>query len=226
MSTRAEVLERLYALVDDNAHMTTYFRGTRHVKSHLDSFGDETLLLLDAAVRDEVTGKEVTARTILLLTTLQQRNLEPVVRNIVIFAEARHRYAEDMSIFSKTWKVYHPVEKYIRTRVCGAHNALETAAQRKVMISLFHGIFALLDHSLLAYSSRVLDSYVVQILMREDIQKPEYQTVLDSFQRHPESADRMYPVIAERGPVHAGLLEAVVFFGDDEVPKSIMSGTL
>lgn len=226
MNTREDALEQIFSAVDaTDTSQRDYFYGRQIIKDRFNSFNDETVLRLARSFSDKEVGETVTYRTVLLLGSGQRKNLESVVRNIMIFAHAEKSYMSAMNMsVHKPWEVFAPVEKFARTKVCGMHNVLETPAQEQQMLAVLHGHFALVQYFMREHNL-YYEKYVTKMMMNGDYLEG-YAEVLDVFARHPEEVDRLSAFVSVRGAVDPKLLEAVVFFGNDGLPKSMMAGAL
>jgi hypothetical protein len=227
MSAREELLLRLDAVAKANAHYVNRWRSANHIKDDLAAFCDETLVMLDKAIRDEGVSDTVIRRVMGLLTSGQRKNLESVVRNIVICAETEKHYTTLIDTpINNSWKVFAPVEKYARTVVCGMRNALETPTQAKQIISVFHGVMAVAQNFAATNDLYYFDAYVIQHVLYAMSKEQHFSEVMSVFRDHPEESQRLHDFVVLRGLVDSHLLEAVVFFGDDGLPKPMMTGIL
>jgi hypothetical protein len=228
MNTREDVLARLDALVDLNEDLTSRWGNVRDVKKYLRSFSDATLISLDTVTRNEHLSGVVTYRIIALLSSGQRKGLERVVRNIILFAEVEDHYCKLMSVpASNPWKTFGAVEAYARNRVCGKGSVMETPAQAQQMLGVFHGFFALVRHFLTSNDMSRCDYYVTQMVLHgSSREEPHFDGIIEVFQKNSDDAQRLYDFVSSRGYVDPKLLEAVVFFGDDELPSSLYSGVL
>jgi hypothetical protein len=227
MTTREEALVLIRQTVDNNAELTSFLVRLPDVKSKFDRFSDSTLLDLADAFRNDRIAERVAHRVTLLLSTTQQKSLEYVVRNIILFADVERYYTQLMNISTrKQWKTFAVIEAYARRRVCGEHPTIETAEQRKQMVAIFHGVFALARHFMTESKMEYCDGFVTKYVMRDVYQYPLQHELLDVFQNNPDQSARLFDFVADRGPVEKRLLEAVIFFGDDELPSSLFSGVL
>jgi hypothetical protein len=226
MSTREESLTRLHAVVDDHPDLLSRAWAARGVKEKLDTFSDETIQRLEALLKDEILGAAAIKRTFALLETSQVKNLESVVRNIIIFAEAEKHYTDKLGIrTNKPWKVFSHIEKYAHTRVCGVHNAVETTAQAKQMIAVFHAVIALVQSFSTENDLSYFDSYAVRYVMANEVNNGKASDMIEVFQKNPTESARLFDFVTTRGTVDPKLLEAVLFFGDD-LPSAVFSGVL
>lgn len=222
MNTREESLTRLHGAVD----VMSYTWAARSVKEKLDTFSDETIRRLDTLLADETLGAAATKRVVALLDTSQVKNLESVVRNIIIFAEVENDYTEKLGLrVNKPWGIFKNIEKYAHTRVCGVHNAVETPDQAEQMIAVMKAVLALAQKFATGSALPYFDSYVVKYVMANDVTTDEASAMIEVFQKNPKEADRLFDFVASRGTVDPKLLEAVVFFGDD-LPSAVFSGVL
>jgi hypothetical protein len=228
MNTRDDVLTRLDSLADLNEDLTTAWIGVNKVKEHFRTFSDETLFSLDAVTRNESLQSVVVYRVVALLSSGQRKGLERVVRNIALFAEVEDHYCKLMSVpASKPWKTFGAVEAYARKRVCGSGSVMETPEQAQQMLGVFHGFFALVRHFLTSNDMSRCDYYVTQMVLHQTSrEEPHFDGIIEVFQKNPNDAQRLYDFVSTRGYVDPKLLEAVVFFGDDELPSSLYSGVL
>lgn len=197
-------------------------------------FNDETLAMFTDALQSETIGGEVTARSMLLLTSGQHNSLEVTIRNIVIFAEPEVPHFAALELKSKTWKATHPVESYARKLVCGNKGVLETPEQVPAMIAASHALFAIIGaHCALNDLSLYFVENTARSLVRR-IDKnellPEYKTdtpltgaheVIDFFIAHPEHALQLSEFVYERGIVDPAVLEGVL-----TSPKALAVGVL
>lgn len=222
MNTREESLTRLHGAVD----VMSYTWVARSVKEKLDTFSDETIRRLDTLLADETLGAAATKRVFALLDTSQVKNLESVVRNIIIFAEVENDYTVKLGLrINKPWKIFRDIEKYAHTRVCGVHNAIETPEQAKHMVAVMIAVLAFAQQFATASDLPYFDSYVVKYVMANEINTDEASAMIEVFQKNPKEADRLFYFVTSRGTVDPKLLEAVVFFGDD-LPSAVFSGVL
>jgi hypothetical protein len=222
MSTREESLTRLRTVVDEQS----YTWAARGLKEKIDTFCDDTIQRLDTLLADEALGEAATKRTLALLNTSQVKNLESVVRNIIIFAEVEKHYTDNLGLrTNKPWKTFSDIEKYAHTRVCGVHNAIETPAQAKQMVAVLHAVIALVQNFATENDSLYFDSYAVRYVMANEVNNGKASDVIEVFQQNPSEAERLFDFVASRGTVDPKLLEAVLFFGDD-LPSAVFSGVL
>jgi hypothetical protein len=222
MNTREESLTRLHGAVD----VMSYTWVARSVKEKLDTFSDETIQRLDTLLADETLGAAATKRVFALLDTSQVKNLESVVRNIIIFAEVENHYTVKLGLrANKPWKIFGKIEKYAHTRVCGVHNAVETPAQAKQMVAVFQAVIALAQNYATENDFPYFDGYVIQHVMVKEINTGNADAMIEVFQQNPSEAARLFDFVATRGNVDPKLLEAVVFFGDD-LPSAVFGGVL
>lgn len=226
MSNRQSGLNRIKKTVEENA--STYFpyaHSARRVMEKIDAFNDDTIEMMAEAFRSKPVHPAILERTMLLLSTGQIKNLEPTIRNIIIFAEAEAPYKKSLDMRSSTFKKLHPVERYARKYVCGAPNALETPEQVPLMIAAMHAIFGMLTCYI---SVNNLDAYLltdttrgfVKRLDKGNLDTPKYYEnwqmqdlhgayeLIDFFIAHPEQAERLSVFVAQRGIVDADVLES------------------
>lgn len=197
-------------------------------------FNDDTIAMFADALQSETIGREVTARSMLLLTSGQVKGLEPTIRNIVIFAEAEVPHYAALELKSKTWKATNPVETYARKLVCGNKGVLETPEQVPAMIAASHALFAIIG----SYTKlNDLHLYFVEQTSRSLVRRidknellPEYKTdtpltgaheVIEFFMAHPEHALQLSEFVYERGIVDAEVLESAIIS-----PKALAVGIL
>lgn len=226
MSTREESLIRLHAVVDSHLNLLSYAWHGKSAKEKLDSFNDDTLQRLDILLADEVLGEAAIKRTMAFLDTTQVKNVESVVRNIIIFAEVEKQCTEKLSIrTNKPWKVFGKIEAYAHTRVCGVHNAIETPAQAKQMVAVLHGVVALCQNFAAENNFQYFDGYVVRHVMATEVYTEKASSMVEVFQQNPKEAERLFDFVTGRGTVDPKLLEAFLFFGED-IPSAVFSGVL
>lgn len=226
MSTREESLTRLHAVAGDRLEQMSRTWEIREVKEKLDTFSDNTIQRLDTILADEKLGEAAAKRVFALLITSQVKNLESVVRNIIIFAEVENHYTVKIGIrTNNSWKFFNKIEKYAHTRVCGVHNAVETRAQAKQMVAVFHAVIAMARKFANDNNFQYFDGYVVRHFMAQEVYKAEVSDMIEVFQKNPEEAERLSDFVSTHGTVDPKLLEAVVFFGDD-LPSAVFSGLL
>jgi len=225
MSTREESLARIDAAVDRHVGSLRHARSATNAKGKIASFGEETIKRLDVLFSNEDFGEEALIRTLALLGTMQVKNLESVVRNIIIFAEVEKLYVDKLGLPTlNSWRLFKGIEKYAHTRVCGVHNAMETPAQAKQMVAVFQAALAIAQNFAFINGFPDLDSYVILLFLSEG-NLDKASGMIEVFQQHPQEAERLFDFVASRGVVDPKLLEAVVFFGDD-LPSSVFSGVL
>lgn len=227
MRTRAQALRRIKKVVVANAETYfTYRYNTNRVMESIESFDDETILQFDAALHDDVISEVVTARSMLLLTSGQVKNLAPTIRNIALFAKTEIHYIKVLNLRSKTWKATHYVESYARRHVCGAPNALETPEQAVQMIAAIHAIFAIIIKFTgeETYFGSENCKGIANRLLHKELEESKYDwrqgnslhgayELIDFFIAHPDDAERLSVFVSERG------------ITDDDVLRQALSGS-
>lgn len=229
MSNHEELMQQMHAMADvDHQRCLCFSRWNRGGSMDaLTAFSDETIALLNDALQGDHSDTIVN-RCVLLFHSGQRKNLESVIRNIVLFANAEAAYSKLRGFSThNSWKVFARVEKYARTQVCGMHNVVNTTPlQDKQILAVFHGAMALSQNFVAENNLPHFDGYVTSHTINVTVREEAGAAVINAFKKHPDESQRLYDFVAERGIVDANLLEAVVFFGDDELPSSLFGGVL
>jgi hypothetical protein len=234
MSNREASMAVITKVVEDSKHEYFPYRWTvNKVMELVSAFNDDTIAMFADALQSDSIGKEVTSRSMLLLSSGQIKNLEPTIRNIVIFAEAEVPHYAALELRSKTWKALHPVESYARKRVCGAKNALETPEQAVAMVAAAHALFAIIgSHTKLndlhlyfvEQTSRTVMRHLDKGTLTPDFTKVPLTgayELIDFFVAHPEHALQFSEFVYERGILDPAVLEGML-----ASPKALAVGVL